>query len=127
MTGLDEKARQAARSVFLTVAARVLSVITPIVFAPLLYWAAETIDNTQKALIDVMARVIVLERAEARRESDSRLITNRRDDQINEIVQRLARVETQMTATVDALNRLTDRLDRRGETEQPRKRADAQP
>ena len=53
-----------------------------------------------------------MERAESRREQDSRQITNRRDDQISEIVQRLARVETQGAAVVEALNRLADRLDR---------------
>lgn len=127
MTDLNEKARQAARSVMLTVVARILSVATPLILGPMIYFAAGTLGDLKDTNSALKIRVEVLERAEARREVDSRTITNRRDDQITEIVQRLARVETQSTAMVDALNRLTDRLDRqqrRGDMGWPTKKAE---
>lgn len=113
----------------LTVVARILSVATPLILGPLILWAAGTLSDVKDTNSALKIRVEVLERAEARREQDSRQITVRRDDQINEIVQRLARVETTSQAMVEALNRLTDRLDRRGEIDSipPVKKADNTP
>ena len=83
------------------------------VLVPLIVWNFRTLSDTQTALSAMNQRVIVLEDDNARGEQMTDRLAERRDDQIREIVQRLARVETQITAMSATLNRLADRLDRK--------------
>jgi hypothetical protein len=105
--------RKAAENHLTPLTVRIGAFLVAAILVPLIVWNFRTLSDTQTALSAMNQRVIVLEDYDARREQATDRVTERRDDQINEIVQRLARVETQITAMLATLNRLADRLDRR--------------
>lgn len=112
---LNDAAEQASRNVLLTVMSRVLSVVTPLVFAPFLYWSFNALYDNQLALVRMNERVIQLERNDQARELQSHKLVDKQDTHITDMVQRMSVFESQMRVMSDSLERISNQLDRADE------------
>lgn len=113
-------AEAAARSTFLTALARAFSIITPMIFLPMLVWLFSTVSDTQLNVIKIVERAEAVDRRLSSvedniKETDARnavIIEERRKDWID-IRERTARLEAQNAAIIEQLGRLIDKLDSR--------------
>ncbi len=111
---------KAANSDILSGVARLFSIVTPMLFVPLLAWLFSTVTETANTVAVQSVKIELIDKRTTgiettMKESDrirEQLENERRKDWID-IRERMTRVEVQNAAILDALRRLADQMDSR--------------
>ncbi len=115
---LNAVAKTAAESQVLTLAARVFTIVTPMIFVPFLLWLFSTVSANQLTLIEVKERsdtndrrITVVEEFLRNQDKEFTLAREQRRQEALSMTTRMATVEAQNKLILEQITRILNRLD----------------